>query len=156
MRRPRPLNSVGILGGGLMGGGIARVYGRQQGGLPSTNWEYNTQGINHALKYSWDLLETKSTPPPYQNSERDKQLALISSSTDYRGFSHRDLVIEAVFEDLPLKQRRWWRSGAKLRCSHHFCLNTSSCRLAILRRMRRAGTGDWIALFSPVRKNAAG
>lgn len=38
-------------------------------------------------------------------SERDRQLALISGATDYHGFAHRDVVIEAVFEDLALKQR---------------------------------------------------
>ncbi|PMC22175.1 hypothetical protein CJ207_10045, partial [Klebsiella aerogenes] len=36
---------------------------------------------------------------------RDRQLALISGATDYHGFAHRDVVIEAVFEDLALKQR---------------------------------------------------
>ncbi len=55
---PGPLNSVGILGGGLMGGGIAWVTACK-GGLPVRIKDINTQGINHALKYSWDLLETK-------------------------------------------------------------------------------------------------
>src|SRR5690606_4304007 len=101
---PGPLNSVGVLGGGLMGGGIAYVTACK-GGLPVRIKDINTKGINHALKYSWDQLETKVRRRHIKASERDKQLALISGSTDYRGFSHRDLVIEAVFEDLSLKQQ---------------------------------------------------
>ncbi len=79
---PGPLNSVGILGGGLMGGGIAWVTACK-GGLPVRIKDINTQGINHALKYSWDLLETKVRRRHIKASERDKQLALISGSTDY-------------------------------------------------------------------------
>lgn len=122
---PGPLNSVGILGGGLMGGGIAWVTACK-GGLPVRIKDINTQGINHALKYSWDLLETKVRRRHIKASERDKQLALISGSTDYRGFSHRDLVIEAVFEDLPLKQQMV--AEVEQNCAAHtiFASNTSS------------------------------
>ncbi|VDZ63024.1 multifunctional fatty acid oxidation complex subunit alpha [Citrobacter freundii] len=102
--KPGPLNSVGVLGGGLMGGGIAYVTACK-GGLPVRIKDINAKGINHALKYSWDQLETKVRRRHIKASERDKQLALISGSIDYRGFAHRDLIIEAVFEDLSLKQR---------------------------------------------------
>ncbi|VUC79803.1 fatty acid oxidation complex alpha subunit [Salmonella sp. NCTC 11881] len=144
---PGPLNSVGILGGGLMGGGIAWVTACK-GGLPVRIKDINTQGINHALKYSWDLLETKVRRRHIKASERDKQLALISGSTDYRGFSHRDLVIEAVFEDLPLKTTDGGGSGAKLRCSHHFCLQYFfPADWRYCGECGQTGTGDWIALF---------
>jgi 3-hydroxyacyl-CoA dehydrogenase/enoyl-CoA hydratase/3-hydroxybutyryl-CoA epimerase len=45
---------VGILGGGLMGGGIALT--ACKGGLPVRIKDIQPRGINHALKYSWDLL----------------------------------------------------------------------------------------------------
>ncbi|MDT1894447.1 fatty acid oxidation complex subunit alpha FadJ, partial [Acinetobacter baumannii] len=61
--------------------------------------------INHALKYSWDLLNKQVRQRRLRPSERDRQLALITGTTDYQGFTHRDVVIEAVFEDLALKQR---------------------------------------------------
>ena len=96
--RPGPLNSVGILGGGLMGGGIAYVTACK-GGLPVRIKDINTKGINHALKYSWDQLDTKVRRRHIKAGERDKQLALISGSTDFHGFAHRDVVIEAVFEE---------------------------------------------------------
>ncbi|VFS37200.1 fatty acid oxidation complex alpha subunit [Salmonella enterica subsp. enterica serovar Typhimurium] len=60
-----------------MGGGIAWVTACK-GGLPVRIKDINTQGINHALKYSWDLLETKVRRRHIKASERDKQLALIS------------------------------------------------------------------------------
>ncbi|PUY87424.1 fatty acid oxidation complex subunit alpha FadJ, partial [Cronobacter sakazakii] len=55
---PRALHSVGILGGGLMGGGIAYVTATKAR-LPVRIKDISEKGINHALKYSWDLLEKK-------------------------------------------------------------------------------------------------
>ena len=46
--KPGPLDSVGILGGGLMGGGIAYVTACK-GGLPVRIKDINAKGINHAL-----------------------------------------------------------------------------------------------------------
>ena len=55
---PGPLRSVGVLGGGLMGGGIAYVTAIQ-GKLPVRIKDIHAIGINHALTYSWDQLEQK-------------------------------------------------------------------------------------------------
>ncbi|MBN0119761.1 hypothetical protein JTL56_32985, partial [Pseudomonas aeruginosa] len=99
-----PLRSVAVLGGGLMGGGIAYVTACK-GGLPVRIKDIQPRGINHALKYSWDLLNKQVRQRRLRPVERDRQMALISGTTDYQGFAHRDVVIEAVFEDLALKQR---------------------------------------------------
>ncbi|AMG91307.1 fatty acid oxidation complex subunit alpha FadJ [Citrobacter amalonaticus] len=149
---PGPLNSVGVLGGGLMGGGIAYVTACK-GGLPVRIKDINTKGINHALKYSWDQLETKVRRRHIKASERDKQLALISGSVDYRGFSHRDLVIEAVFEDLPLKQQMV--AEVEQNCASHtiFASNTSSLPIGdIAAKAARPEQVIGLHFFSPVEK----
>lgn len=149
---PGPLNSVGVLGGGLMGGGIAYVTACK-GGLPVRIKDINTKGINHALKYSWDQLETKVRRRHIKASERDKQLALISGSTDYRGFSHRDLVIEAVFEDLSLKQQMV--AEVEQNCASHtiFASNTSSLPISdIAAKAARPEQVIGLHFFSPVEK----
>lgn len=149
---PGPLNSVGVLGGGLMGGGIAYVTACK-GGLPVRIKDINPKGINHALKYSWDQLETKVRRRHIKASERDKQLALISGSVDYRGFSHRDLVIEAVFEDLSLKQQMV--AEVEQNCASHtiFASNTSSLPIGdIAAKAARPGQVIGLHFFSPVEK----
>src|SRR5690606_15212187 len=52
---PAPLRAVGILGGGLMGGGIAYVTA-SKGKLPVRIKDIKPAGINHALQYSWQQL----------------------------------------------------------------------------------------------------
>ncbi|EHK0944142.1 fatty acid oxidation complex subunit alpha FadJ [Citrobacter farmeri] len=149
---PGPLNSVGVLGGGLMGGGIAYVTACK-GGLPVRIKDINPKGINHALKYSWDQLETKVRRRHIKASERDKQLALISGSVDYRGFSHRDLVIEAVFEDLSLKQQMV--AEVEKNCASHtiFASNTSSLPIGdIAAKAARPEQVIGLHFFSPVEK----
>lgn len=150
--QPGSLDSVGILGGGLMGGGIAYVTACK-GGVPVRIKDINTKGINHALKYTWDQLETKVRRRHIKASERDKQLALISGSTDYRGFSHRDLVIEAVFEDLSLKQQMV--EEVEQNCASHtiFASNTSSLPIGdIAAKALRPEQVIGMHFFSPVEK----
>lgn len=108
-----------------------------KGGLPVRIKDINAKGINHALKYSWDQLETKVRRRHLKAGERDKQLALISGTTDFRGFAHRDLVIEAVFEDLALKQQMV--ADVEHNCAPHTILPPTPhlYLLATLRPMRR-------------------
>lgn len=135
-----------------MGGGIAYVTACK-GGLLVRIKDINPKGINHALKYSWDQLETKVRRRHIKASERDKQLALISGSVDYRGFSHRDLVIEAVFEDLSLKQQMV--AEVEKNCASHtiFASNTSSLPIGdIAAKAARPEQVIGLHFFSPVEK----
>lgn len=149
---PGPLRSVGVLGGGLMGGGIAYVTAIK-GKLPVRIKDINANGINHALKYSWDQLEQKVRRRHMKAAERDAQLALISGGTDYRGFTHRDLVIEAVFEDLALKQKMV--GEVEQYCEPHtiFASNTSSLPIGdIAAFAQRPEQVIGLHFFSPVEK----
>lgn len=108
-----------------MGGGIAFVTA-SKAKLPVRIKDINPKGINHALQYSWQNLDRKVKRRHIKASERDKTVAMISGTTDYRGFAHRDLVIEAVFEDLALKQQMV--ADVEQHCAPHtiFASNTSS------------------------------
>ncbi|HAT1619094.1 TPA: fatty acid oxidation complex subunit alpha FadJ [Raoultella planticola] len=147
-----PLNRIGILGGGLMGGGIAYVTACK-GGLPVRIKDIQARGINHALKYSWELLDKQVRRRYLRASERDRQLALISGTTDYQGFAHRDVVIEAVFEDLALKQRMVAEIEAHCSPQTIFASNTSSLPIGdIAAQADRPGQVIGLHFFSPVEK----
>ncbi|MBW5819549.1 fatty acid oxidation complex subunit alpha FadJ [Yersinia enterocolitica] len=102
--KPRAIHRVGVLGGGLMGGGIANVTATRAG-LPVRIKDINPAGINQALKYTWDALGKRVRSKRMRPAERQRQMMLISGSTDYCGFGNVDIVVEAVFEDLSLKQQ---------------------------------------------------
>lgn len=147
-----PLNRIGILGGGLMGGGIAYVTACK-GGLAVRIKDIQARGINHALKYSWELLDKQVRRRYLRASERDRQLALISGTTDYQGFAHRDVVVEAVFEDLALKQRMVAEIEAHCSPQTIFASNTSSLPIGdIAAQASRPGQVIGLHFFSPVEK----
>ncbi|AIA25292.1 fatty acid oxidation complex subunit alpha FadJ [Kosakonia sacchari] len=149
---PGPLNSVGVLGGGLMGGGIAFVTA-SKGGVPVRIKDINAKGINHALKYSWQQLDKKVRRRYLKPAERDSQMAKISGSLDYRGFAHRDLVIEAVFEDLALKQKMVGEVEANCAAHTIFASNTSSLPIGdIAANATRPEKVIGLHFFSPVEK----
>lgn len=149
---PRPIKAVGVLGGGLMGGGIAFVTATK-GKLPVRIKDISNDGINHALKYSWDLLDKKVRRRHMKAAERQREMARISGGTDYHGFHNRDIVVEAVFEDLALKQKMV--ADIEHNAAPHtiFASNTSSLPIAdIAANAARPEQVIGLHYFSPVDK----
>jgi 3-hydroxyacyl-CoA dehydrogenase/enoyl-CoA hydratase/3-hydroxybutyryl-CoA epimerase len=83
-------------------------------------------------------------------------MALISGTTDYQGFAHRDVVIEAVFEDLALKQRMV--SEVEQHCGPQtiFASNTSSLPIGDIAAQASDPAGDRPAFLQSGGENAAG
>ncbi|CDG18321.1 fatty acid oxidation complex subunit alpha FadJ [Xenorhabdus doucetiae] len=123
--QPAEIKQVGILGGGLMGGGIANVTATR-GNLPVRIKDINEKGINQALKYTWDRLSKRVKQRRLKSGERTRQMSLLSGSTDYSGFQQADIVVEAVFEDLVLKRKMVAEIEEHTKPETIFASNTSS------------------------------
>lgn len=148
----KPISKVGILGGGLMGGGIAFV-SATKAGVPVRIKDVNPQGIANAIKYSFDLLNKKVKRRFMLKSQMQKQLALLTGSLDYSGFKQADMVIEAVFEDVALKQKMV--EDVETHCTEHtiFASNTSSIPIhEIAEKAQRPENVIGLHYFSPVDK----
>jgi 3-hydroxyacyl-CoA dehydrogenase/enoyl-CoA hydratase/3-hydroxybutyryl-CoA epimerase len=147
-----PINSIGVLGGGLMGGGIAFV-SATKANVNVRIKDIAPQGISHALKYGYDLLNKKVKRRFMLKSEMQKQLAMITGCTDYSGFKNVNMVIEAVFEDLSLKQKMV--ADMENQCSEQtiFASNTSSLPIGkIAEQALRPENVIGLHYFSPVDK----
>ncbi|ELI7902084.1 fatty acid oxidation complex subunit alpha FadJ [Yersinia enterocolitica] len=150
--KPRAIHRVGVLGGGLMGGGIANVTATRAG-LPVRIKDINPAGINQALKYTWDALGKRVRSKRMRPAERQRQMMLISGSTDYCGFGNVDIVVEAVFEDLSLKQQMV--ADIEHFAAPHtiFASNTSSLPISdIAAQAQRPEQVIGLHYFSPVDK----
>ena len=147
-----PIKHVGVLGGGLMGGGIAFVTATKAN-VDVRIKDISQQGISHALKYGFDILNKKVKRRFMPKSEMQKQLAMITGCTDYSGFKNVDMVIEAVFEDLSLKQKMV--EDMESICSEQtiFASNTSSLPIGkIAEKALRPENVIGLHYFSPVDK----
>lgn len=150
--KPSKVRKAAVLGGGLMGGGIANVTATKAG-VPVRIKDINEQGISNALKYSYSLLEKKLKRRFISKAEMQKQLLLITGTTDYSGFHDADIVVEAVFEDLALKQQMV--ADIEQHCSEQtiFASNTSSLPIGqIAAKAARPENVIGLHYFSPVDK----
>ena len=150
--KPAKVGKIGVLGGGLMGGGIAYVTATKAN-VPVRIKDVREDGIANAMKYSYDILNKKVKKRFMLNSEMQKQLSLLTGSLSYNGFQDADMVIEAVFEDLSLKQQMV--SDVERHCKPEtiFASNTSSIPITdIAAKAARPENVIGLHYFSPVDK----
>ncbi len=96
------IQTCGVLGAGTMGGGIAMNFANV--GIPVTIVERNQEALDKGLavvRKNYERSASRGSIPPEAVEER---MALITGSTDKADFATCDIVIEAVFEDMELKQ----------------------------------------------------
>lgn len=99
--KPRPLDSVGVIGGGTMGAGI--VVALLDAGLPTVMVEQDDAALERGRKrveQVYDLLVKKGRMTA---DERGARLARFTGATNYDALAGADLIIEAVFEDMDVK-----------------------------------------------------
>ncbi|MFT5813406.1 MAG: 3-hydroxyacyl-CoA dehydrogenase/enoyl-CoA hydratase/3-hydroxybutyryl-CoA epimerase [Psychroserpens sp.] len=149
---PEKISKAAVLGGGLMGGGIAFVTATKAK-LPVRIKDISQQGISSALKYGYDLLIKKVKRRFMRHNEMQRQLALITGTTEYAGFGNVDIVVEAVFEDLTLKQNMVAEIESHCKESTIFASNTSSLPIGqIAEKALRPENVIGLHYFSPVDK----
>lgn len=150
--KPQQIHKAGVLGGGLMGGGIANVTATKAG-IPVRLKDINPQGIANALQYSYSLLKKKRDRRFISQADLQKQMMLISGTTDYTGFHDVDIVVEAVFEDLSLKQKMVAEIEEHTHDKTIFASNTSSLPISqIAENAKRPENVIGLHYFSPVDK----
>jgi 3-hydroxyacyl-CoA dehydrogenase/enoyl-CoA hydratase/3-hydroxybutyryl-CoA epimerase len=99
-----PVERLGVIGAGFMGAAIAGVSVLRAGvdvRLRDTDWERVAHGIATAKCVLDEALRRRRL----DRYEHYRRAALLSGSPDTSGFRRRDLVIEAVFEDVDVKRQ---------------------------------------------------
>jgi 3-hydroxyacyl-CoA dehydrogenase/enoyl-CoA hydratase/3-hydroxybutyryl-CoA epimerase len=148
--KARPVRSVGVLGGGLMGSGIAFV--TVSAGIPVRVREKDDGAASRALASVGTLLDERVKRRSMTKLERQAQMRLVTGTVDWSGMEHADLLIEAVFEDLELK-REMVRAFERVNRTGIFASNTSSLPIArIADASSRPESVLGMHYFSPVHK----
>jgi len=97
------VQQIGVLGAGLMGSGISQV--SSEAGYSVWLKDRDMSSAGKGRKAIAKDLEKRVSKQILQPFERDQLLSRIHATDNYDGFGKMDLIIEAVFEDLALKQK---------------------------------------------------
>jgi len=99
-----PYNNIGILGAGLMGAGIGYVT-IDKAKKSVRLKDISPEGLAKGVAYIGNILDKKIKRRHINVNQRQRAIARLTGGTDYAGFANSDVVIEAVFESLDLKQQ---------------------------------------------------
>lgn len=149
---PKKVEHAVVLGGGLMGGGIANVTAIKAN-IPTRIKDISHQGISQAYKYSFDLMNKKVKRRFMSHAAMQSSMNNITGTINYDGMSNADIVVEAVFEDLALKHQMV--ADIEEHCNEDtvFASNTSSLPITqIAANAKRPENVIGLHYFSPVDK----
>ncbi|OCX18247.1 3-hydroxyacyl-CoA dehydrogenase [Stutzerimonas xanthomarina] len=146
--RPREIRTAAVIGGGTMGVGIALCFANA--GVPVKLLEVGDEALQRALQRARDTYATSVKRGSLSEAAMVQRLALIEGITDYAALADVDLVVEAVFEDMAVKQQVFERLDAVCKPGAILASNTSSLDLnAIAAFTRRPEDVVGLHFFSP-------
>jgi len=97
----RPVNSVGIIGAGTMGGGIAMNFANA--GIEVVLLELNQEALDRGIGICRKNYQRSAAKGRFTQEQVEQFMGRINGTTAYDDLAEVDLVIEAVFEDPQIK-----------------------------------------------------
>lgn len=99
----KSIASVGMIGAGTMGGGIAMNFANV--GIPVTLLEMTDEALEKGLGIIRRNYEASAKKGRISDAQVEERMALLTGTTDYGDLADADLVIEAVFENMDVKKK---------------------------------------------------
>jgi 3-hydroxyacyl-CoA dehydrogenase len=115
--KPRPIHKAGVIGAGTMAG------------LPVVQTDVSAEALERGRKIIQYNYATSVARGSTSQSAVDKALALISGNTDFEALADCDIVIEAAFENMEVKQDIFRRLDAVIKPGAVLATNTSTLNI---------------------------
>ncbi|MFJ3054067.1 3-hydroxyacyl-CoA dehydrogenase NAD-binding domain-containing protein [Pseudomonas nitroreducens] len=144
----RPITKVAVIGAGTMGGGIAMNFANA--GIPVVVLEQKAEALEHGLANVRRNYETSVKRGSLSADQLERRMSLLVGTLDYADIADADLVIEAVFEKLEIKQQVFRTLDEVCKPGAILASNTSSLDVdAIAAVTRRPQDVIGLHFFSP-------
>jgi len=98
----RSVRSVAVIGAGTMGGGITMNF--LNAGLPVTLLEVSREALDKGIATIRRNYENTVRKGRLSQADLERRMALLSTTVAYNDLAQADLIIEAVFEDIAVKE----------------------------------------------------
>ena len=121
----KPVTKVGVVGAGLMASQLATLF-VQRLAVPVVLTDIDQERVDKGVKYVHDQLDMLALKGRLSNDKLNRLKALVTGSLTKDVFADADFVIEAVFEELSIKQQVFAEVEAVVRPDCVLATNTSS------------------------------
>src|SRR2546426_24801 len=120
----REVRKAVVIGAGTMGGGIAMNFANV--GIPVTVVEVAREALERGLGVVRRNYEATAAKGRLTKDDVDKRMGLIQGTVDFGAVADADLIIEAVFEEMPLKKEVFARLDKIAKPDAVLATNTST------------------------------
>ncbi|HEY5806959.1 MAG TPA: 3-hydroxyacyl-CoA dehydrogenase NAD-binding domain-containing protein [Povalibacter sp.] len=142
------IKSAGVIGAGTMGGGIAVCFANA--GIPVTVIDANAAALERGLANVDRTYQTMVDRGRLSTDDKARRMQLIATSLDYGSLRDADVIIEAVFESMEIKQEIFTRLDAVAKPGAVLATNTSTLDIErIAQATKRPGDVIGMHFFSP-------
>jgi 3-hydroxyacyl-CoA dehydrogenase len=137
-----------VIGAGTMGAQIAQVI--SYSGLPVILKDMNQEAVDKGIATIRKIYQGRVEKGKMTGSEMEQKMALVSGATGYDDFADVDIVIEAIFEDVKVKQKLFQELEKVTPAGTIFATNTSSLSIsAIASAVKKADKVIGMHFFNP-------
>jgi len=120
----RAVKQAAVVGAGTMGGGIAMSFANA--GIPVTLIEMSQEPLDRGLKKIRDNYSATVSKGRLKQEEMDRRMSLITPRTGLDAVNHADIIVEAVFERMAVKQEVFRKLDAIAKPGAILASNTST------------------------------
>jgi len=146
----RPVTKVGVIGAGLMASQFALLFVRRLQ-VPVVITDLDQGRVDKGLGYIRDEIEALREKGRISRDEANRLRALVTGTTDLADFADADWVIEAVFEELSVKQQVFAAAEEHISPEAVLATNTSSLSVdRIAEHLRHPERVVGFHFFNPV------
>jgi 3-hydroxyacyl-CoA dehydrogenase len=120
----KDIKKAAVIGAGTMGGGIAMNFANA--GIPVTVVEVAQDALDRGLGIVRKNYEATASRGRITQADVDKRMGLITGTTDFNAIKDADIIVEAVFEEMPIKKEVFARLDGIAKPDAVLATNTST------------------------------
>jgi 3-hydroxyacyl-CoA dehydrogenase len=120
----KDVKKAAVIGAGTMGGGIAMNFANA--GIPVTVVEMNQENLDRGLGIVRKNYEATASRGRLTAADVEKRMGLITGTTDWNAVRDADMIIEAVFEEMPIKKEVFAKLDGIAKADAVLATNTST------------------------------
>ncbi len=120
----RAINKVAVIGAGTMGGGISMNF--LNAGVPVTLLEMKQEALDRGVATIRKNYEAQVKKGKLKQDKYEQRMSLLSTTLSYDDLKDADIVIEAVFEDMGVKEQVFKKLDEVMKPGAILATNTST------------------------------